>query len=122
MFRELNNDNFLFFAIKFYENPNFSTKEEFEEDIRRFKYVKRWLRKYHESGEMNYHLLLNHLIIIFNCWNDAALPMLIHKIDPSYWTYLKSFITYLNRIPEYPITPFHDIQEDLNITKTLKGI
>ena len=121
-FTELNKDNFLLFAIKNYENPNTTTQDEFEEDLKRFKYVKRWLKKYHESGTINSHLLLNHIIIIFNCWNDAAIPMFFHKIDPEYWSYLKSFFIYLKRIPEYPHTLFHDIDEDLNIHKVLNGI
>ena len=121
-FDELNKDNFLFFAIRNYENPTASTQDEFEEDLKRFKYVKRWLKKYHDSGEINSHLLLNHIIIIFNCWQDAAIPMLFHKIDSDYWTYLKSFLVYLNRIPEYPHTSLHYIEEDINISKTLNGI
>ena len=72
---ELNKDNFLLFAIRYYDNPTASTQEEFEEDLKRFKYVKRWLKKYHETGTINSHLLLNHIIVIFNCWSDAALPM-----------------------------------------------
>jgi hypothetical protein len=121
-FDELNKDNFLLFAIKNYENPNTLTQEEFEEDLRKFKYVKRWLKKYHESGTINSHLLLNHIIVIFNCWNDAAIPMFFYKIEPTYWAYLKSFFVYLNRIPSYPHTFLHDIEEDLNIVKILKGL
>ena len=55
-FSELNKDNFILFAIKNYENPRSSTQEDFEEDLSRFKYVKRWLRKYHETGTCNSHL------------------------------------------------------------------
>lgn len=121
-FVELNKDNFLLFAIRYYENPTASTQEEFDEDLKRFKYVKRWLKKYHESGTINSHLLLNHIIIIFNCWNEAAIPMFFHKIDPEYWSYLKSFFIYLKRVPEYPHTLIHDIDEDLNIHKVLNGI
>ena len=121
-FTELNKDNFLLFAIKHYENPNTSTQEEFEEDLKRFKYVKRWLKKYHESGEVNSHLLLNHMLIIFNCWNEATIPMLFFKIDSDYWSYLMSFLVYLNRIPEYPETGMSSIKPDLNILKILKGI
>ena len=121
-FDELNKDNFLLFAIKEYENPTASTQEEFEEDLKRFKYVKRWLKKYHESGIVNSHLLLNHLIVIFNCWNDAAIPMLFFKMESQYWSYLKSFLTYLQRLPEYPHTFIHDIEEDINISNVLKGI
>lgn len=118
----LSNDNFMMFAIKYYENPTSSSVEDFEEDLKRFKYVKRWLKKYHETGEINAHLLLNHLIIIFNCWNDAALPMLVYRVDRQHISYLKTFLSYLKRIPEYPHTEFHDIPEDINISNMLMGL
>ena len=121
-FHELNKDNFILFAIKHYDNPTASTQDEFEEDLKRFKYVKRWLKKYHDSGVINSHLLLNHIIVIFNCWGEAALPMLFFKIEESYWGYLKSFLMFLDRIPEYPRTSLDDIDEDLNIYNTLNGI
>jgi len=121
-FVELNKDNFLLFAIKHYENPTTSTQEEFDEDLKRFKYVKRWLKKYHETGDMNSHLLLNHLIVILNCWDDASIPMLFFKIDSDYWTYLMSFLVYLNRVPDYPYTDLNELVPDLNILKILKGI
>ncbi len=121
-FSELNKENFLLFAIRYYDNPTASTQEEFEEDLKRFKYVKRWLKKYHESGTINSHLLLNHIIIIFNCWSDAAIPMFFYKIDPDYWGYLKSFFIFLDRLPEYPRTGLDNIKEDINILDKLKGI
>lgn len=121
-FDELNKDNFILFAIKHYNNPTTLTQEEFEEDLNRFKYVKRWLKKYHESGKINSHLLLNHIIIIFNCWDDAAIPMLFYKIDEPCWPYLKSFVTYLKRVPEYPKTALHEIPEDININNKINGI
>ena len=121
-FSELNKDNFLLFAIKYYDNPTTSTREEFEEDLKRFKYVKRWLKKYHDSGTINNHLLLNHMIIIFNCWQDAAIPMFFYKIDEVYWTYLKSFFMFLDRVPEYPAGSLDHILEDINILNELKGL
>ena len=121
-FTELNKDNFLYFAIKHYDNPRTTTPQEFEEDLKRFKYVKRWLRKYHESGTMNSHLLLNHIIIILNCWSDAAIPMFFFKLDPKYWAYIKAFLEYLNRIPQSPRTVLHDIEGDKGIFKILNGI
>ena len=121
-FRELNKDNFLLFAIKHYENPTTSTQEEFDEDLNRFKYVKRWLRKYHNTGKVNSHLLLNHILIIFNCWGDAALPMFFHKIEFPYWSYLKSFMVYLDRIPEFPRSILHDIDADENLLNELNGL
>lgn len=121
-FDELNSDNYILFAIKYYDNPTSLTLEDFNEDMKRFKYVKRWLKKYHETREINTHLLLNHIIIIFNCWNDAAIPLFFYKINLEYWPYLKSFISYLNRIPEYPHSTIHEIYEDQNIKKILNGI
>ncbi len=121
-FDELNRDNFILFSIKHYNNPKTSTKEEFEEDLNRFKYVKRWLRKYHTSGEMNTHLLLNHILIIFNCWNDAAVSMFFFKMEPEFWPYLKSFYIYLDRIPPFPRSVIHDIDEDDYILKELRGL
>lgn len=121
-FNELNKDNFLLFSIQNYNNPTTTTQEEFEEDLKRFKYVKRWLKKYHESGNMNIHLLLNHILIIFNCWGDAAVPLFFYKIEPKYWPYLKSFFSYLDRIPEFPHSILHDIQEDYRISSLLNGI
>ena len=121
-FNELNKDNFLLFAIKYYENPTSSTQDEFEEDLKRFKYVKRWLKKYHDSGTINSHLLLNHIIVIFNSWGDAAVPMLFYKIDPTYWGYLKSFLLFLNRVPTWPPSGLEEIEEDINILSSLKGI
>ena len=121
-FSELNKDNILLFSIKYYDNPTTSTQEEFEEDLKRFKYVKRWLKKYHDGGEINSHLLLNHIIVIFNCWNDAAIPMFFYKIDSIYWSYLKSFFLYLDRVPEFPKSVLHDIEEDKRMIKILNGL
>ena len=121
-FSELNKENFLLFAISYYNNPTASTQEEFDEDLKRFKYVKRWLKKYHESGTINSHLLLNHIIVIFNCWHDAAIPMFFYKLEAKYWPYLKSFFIFLERIPEYPETELNDIDTDLNILNELKGL
>tara|TARA_R110002049_G_scaffold271928_1_gene449189 strand:- start:1244 stop:1615 length:372 start_codon:yes stop_codon:yes gene_type:complete len=121
-FDELNKDNFVFFAIRNYDNPTSSTSDDFDEDMNRFKYVKRWLKKYHETGNMNTHLLLNHIIIIFNCWHDAAVPMLYYKIDPKYWCSLTSFLVYLQRLPEYPETDVHGIIPDLEIVRQLQGL
>ena len=121
-FNELNKDNFLLFSIKHYENPTSSTQDEFEEDLKRFKYVKRWLKKYHDSGSINSHLLLNHIIVIFNCWDDAAIPMLFYKADSKYWGYLKSFFVFLDRVPTWPPSALDDIEINLNILKELKGL
>ena len=101
-FDELNEDNHLLFAIKHYENPHASTMEDFEEDLKRFKYIKRLLKKYVVSGELKHHLILNHLIICFNVFGEGTVPLLFYKIEKEYWSILKTFLVFLNRIPDYP--------------------
>jgi hypothetical protein len=103
-FDELNDDNYVIFAIKHYENPFSSTMEEFEEDLKRFKYIKRLLKKYVVSGELKHHLILNHMIICFNVFGEGAIPLLFYKIDKEYWSLIKTFLQFLNRIPDFPKT------------------
>ena len=80
IFNELNEDNFLLFAIKNYENPQAVTKEDFEKDLNHFKYIKRLLKRYKRDGELKTHLLLNHFIILYNIFGEATTPMLFFKI------------------------------------------
>ena len=122
IFNELNEDNFLLFAIKNYENPQAVTKEDFEKDLNHFKYIKRLLKRYKREGELKTHLLLNHFIILYNIFGEAATPMLFFKIEKDLWSVLKSFIIFLNRLSEYPKSSIHDIQVDLYCLKELNKI
>jgi len=122
IFNELNEDNFLLFAIKNYENPQAVTREDFEKDLNHFKYIKRLLKRYRNIGELKTHLLLNHFIILYNIFGEAATPMLFFKIEKDLWPALKSFIIFLNRLPEYPKSGIHDIQVDLYCLEELYKI
>lgn len=122
IFNELNEDNFLLFAIKNYENPQAVTKEDFEKDLNHFKYIKRLLKRYKKSGELKTHLILNHFIILYNIFGEATTPMLFFKIEKELWTCIKSFIIFLNRLPEYPKSTIHDIQVDLYCLEELYKI
>ena len=122
LFNELNDDNFILFAIKNYENPQAVTKEDFDKDLNHFKYIKRLLKRYKNTGVLKTHLLLNHFIILYNIWGEATTPMLFFKIDKDLWTSMKAFIMFLNRFPEYPRTHIHDIQVDIECLKELKLI
>lgn len=97
-FTELNEDNVMLFAIKNYDNPAAITKDDFYEDLKRFKYIKRLLKRYDKTGILKTHLLLNHIIVVYNIFGDAGTPLLFYKLDSSYWSYLKSFMVFLNRI------------------------
>ena len=65
-FDELTPDNWLFFAIQNYNNPSSVTYADFEEDLKRFKYIKRLLKRYETTGELKTHLILNHVIVLYN--------------------------------------------------------
>ena len=89
------------FAIKHYDNPQCEGEKEFEDDLKRFKYIKRLLRRYYETDVLKERLLLNHLIVLNNVFSvEAATTLLLYKIQPSYWPALKSFLMYLNSIQD----------------------
>lgn len=121
-FDELNEDNYILFAIKHYDNPQAITKEDFFEDLSRFKYIKKLLRRYVKSGELKTTLLINHFIIIFNVFSDAALPLLFFKIEKELWSSMKTFLLYLNRIPEYPKSFLDEIPIDETCLKILESL
>ena len=110
-FDELNEDNFHLFAIKNYDNPQCVTKDDFYEDLKRFKYIKRLFKRYLKTGVLKTHLLLNHIIVVYNIFGDAGTPLLFYKIESEYWSPLKSFMVYLNRITDDEI-PTIDMDQD----------
>jgi len=122
IFNELNEENFLLFAIKHYENPQAVTKEDFDKDLQHFKYIKRLLKKYKNTGELKAHLLLNHFIILYNIFSDAATPMLFYKIEKDLWSTVKTFILFLNKLPETPRCYIHDVPVDITCLSELQSI
>jgi hypothetical protein len=122
IFSELNEDNFLLFAIKNYENPQAVTQEDFHKDLNHFKYIKRLLKRYKVSGTLKTHLLINHFIVLYNIFGDATTPMLFYKIEKELWSPMKTFILFLNRLPEYPKCYIHDVQIDDYCMDQLKSI
>ena len=121
-FAELNESNYLLFAIKFYDNPQSVTREYFESDLKRIRYVKRLLKRYQNNGELKVHLILNHLIILFNVFNDATVPLLFYNLDEELWPAIKSFLIFLNRVPEYPKTNVNEIEADEYCLQQLKEL
>ena len=121
-FDELNDDNYMMFAIKHYHNPQAVTQEDFYEDLKKFKYIKRLLKRYQKSGELKSHLLLNHFICLYNVFDDAATPLLFFKIDKELWSVLKTFLVFLGRIPEYPKSTVHDIPVDVECLGILNKV
>ena len=121
-FDELNDSNYLLFAIKNYENPQAVTEDDFYDDLKRIKYIKRLLKRYKNSGELRTHLILNHFIVLFNVFGDAGVPLLFFKLDKELWSCTKSFLSYLGRIPEYPSTELNNIVDDNYCLELLRDI
>ena len=113
IFNELTEDNFQLFAIKNYENPQAVTKEDFDKDLNHFKYIKRLLKRYKNTGQLKTHLLLIHFIILYNIFGEATTPMLFFKIEQDLWPSMKTFVMFLGKLPEYPKSGIHDVQPDL---------
>ena len=119
IFNELNDDNYLIFAIKHYDNPQAVTYEDFLNDMKKFKYVKRLLKRYKKTGDLKSHLLINHFIVLYNVFQDATPPLLFYKIEKELWSPMKTFIMFLGRLPEHPRSFISDIQVDIECLKQL---
>jgi hypothetical protein len=121
-FNELNEETFLLFAIKHYENPQAVTEDDFHKDLNHFKYIKRLLKRYKNTGQLKTHLLINHFIILYNIFGDATTPMLFYKIEQDLWSPMKTFIIFLNRLPDYPKCYIHEISIDQYCMEELQRI
>lgn len=97
---DLTEDNFTLFAIKHYDNPACRGIEEFNDDLKKFRYLKRLFNKYSEGKELKERLILNHLVVIYNLFGiEAATKMLFLKIEKQFWSQLKTFLFFLNYMP-----------------------
>tara|TARA_Y100000592_G_scaffold100017_2_gene178241 strand:- start:142 stop:513 length:372 start_codon:yes stop_codon:yes gene_type:complete len=121
-FSELNDKNYLLFAIKYYDNPQSVTEDDFYDDLKRFKYVKRLFKRYETSGVLKVNLILNHLIILFNIFGEATVPLLFYKLEQNLWPCAKTFLIFLNRFPEYPKSSLTDIPIDETCLQELNQI
>lgn len=125
---ELNENNFLMYAIKNYDNPNCTGLNEFYDDLKKFKYVKRLLKKYVAGSILKERLILNHLVVIYNLFGSAATNMLFFKIEKKLWPQLKTFLVFLNYMPlEVIVSKGIEIKEsdiplDEEIIKKLRTI
>ena len=120
MYEKITPQNVVMYAIKNYDNPQCEGEKEFEDDLKRFKYIKRLLRRYYDTGVLKERLLLNHLIVLNNVFSiEAATTLLLYKIQPAYWPALKSFLIYLNSISDNELT---EIEHDKNVLETLGKI
>ena len=122
IFNELNEENFLLFAIKYYENPHAVTREDFEDDLKKIKYVKRLLRRYLNTDVLKTHLILNHLTVLFNVFGDAAVPLLFYNLERDLWSSIKAFLVFLGKLPEYPRSEIDEITIDQYCVEQLENL
>jgi hypothetical protein len=129
MINDLCDDNFLIYAIKAYDKPQM-IQSEFEDDLKRIKYVKRLLRKYKQTGEFKERLILNHVIILSNVFGvEATVNMLFFKVDKEDYPLLKTILIFLNYMPRRLSVSFNkyhvrqeEIMVDLDIANRLRNL
>ena len=128
MFQDLNNENFLIYAMKAYDKPN-CLMSEFKEDMKRFNYLKRLFHKYRKSGELKEQLVLNHLVVIYNVFGpEPATRMLFYRMAKDDYSALKTYLLFLNTMPSVirgikgQDILSSDIEVDMTIAEVLRKI
>ena len=128
-FDDLNDDTFLMFTMREYNNMQCTDIEEFYDDLKKIKYIKRLFNVYKNNGQLKERLILNHLIIFYNVFTvQAGTRILFYKIEKEFWPILKTFLIYLDRMPDKidsirgEIILASDIQLDDGIISRLRSI
>jgi hypothetical protein len=120
MFKEITKDNWLLFAQHYYDNPTLQKEQEFYDDLKRFKYLKRLFRKYRITGKLKVRLAVNHIIVLQNVFGvEAAVTLLLFKVDRVYWSSLKTVLDYLGYL--YP-HELDSIKVDYKIKELLEKL
>jgi hypothetical protein len=97
---KLDEDSFMLYAARYYDMTKAASTEEFHEDLKRFQYLKRLFKRYDEDNELRVRLILNHLIVLYNCFGPMSTNMLFMKLE-DYHKYLKPFVLFLNYLPDF---------------------
>jgi len=120
IFEDITEENFDLFAAHYYDNPQCESADEFYDDLKRFKYLKRLFNRYLNYGDLQERLILNHLIVLYNVFGiTPANQMMFHKMEVEYWSTLKTFLVYLNYIP---LEDKVDIPLDQEIVEKLRKL
>lgn len=120
LFDVLNEDNYILYASRNYDNPQCVSIDEFYDDLSRVKYLKRLFRRYLENDDLQERLILNHLIIFYNVFGiEAANRMMLYKMNSEYLSILKTFLVYLNFIRKGDLI---EVPLDENVIRVLRGL
>lgn len=122
---KITESNFLIIAMHNYDNPQCVNVAEFEEDLKRFGYLKKLFGRYKDSGELKERLIINHLTVLYNLFGIVTTDLLFFKIDKQYWDVLATFLVYLERmpdqLPEFGIA-LASVELDNDVITKLKGL
>ena len=121
----IDENSFLLLAMRYYDNTQCVNLAEFEEDLKRFSYLKKLFNRYRDNGDLKERLILNHIIILYNLFGIISIDFLFYKIDREFWDILATFLVYLNLMPEsIPERGLHlnDLKLDTNIIEKLRTI
>lgn len=117
---KLTEQNFLVYAMKAYQNPHCMDLEEFKDDIKRIKYLKRLLKKYNDSGVLRTRLIINHIVVLSNVFGvEPTKEMLLLKVDENMKSTLKTFLVFLNYMRDDEMV---DVSLDQDIVKELRTL
>ena len=120
LFDTLSKDNFELFAAQNYENLQATEVDEFRDDLNRFKYLKRLLRRYSSSGDLQERLILNHIIVIYNVFGiEEANKMLWFKTDEEHYSVIKPFLIFLHYLPE---DVYVEVGMDTDVINALRNL
>ena len=111
MYEKLNDDNFMLFCAKHYDNSKYASTEEFYEDLSRIKYIKKLITRYIQDNDLKERLILNHIIILNNCFGPEALNKILYLKLKDQMKYVKPFLIMLNILPE----KIHNVNNEIVI-------
>lgn len=117
----LDKSNSMLYAAKHYDNPSCMDIVEFYDDLKRFKYIKRLFNKYREGSPLKYRLILNHIILLYNCFGQEACTRLLFLKLEGYYSELVPFLIILNRLPEV-VTQIGLPPEDIDTSRIVPDI
>ena len=115
MHDKLTDENFLIYCAKYYDNPQCHSTEEFIEDLKRIKYIKKLITKYEDSGELKDRLIMNHLIVLYNVFGAVHLPRILYLKMNKKFKYIKPFLLCLNILPNKIYNVGSELIIDLDI-------
>lgn len=111
MYEKLNDENFMLFCAKHYDNSKYASTEEFYEDLSRIKYIKKLITRYIQDNDLKERLILNHIIILNNCFGPEALNKILYLKLKDQMKYVKPFLVMLNILPE----KIHNVNNEIVI-------